>query len=258
LLAKKLLRLKAPVIYTFHEGEISSKYAGGNIFKAILASRRWKIAFIKHINLVITRNLEIMGNCKNVPVIEVPSPVDVEIFKPLDKAECRSRLSIEMDKPIIFFPAGPAVPGKNFIFLKEVVAELNKDRKQKLEMFTGPILPEKMPLYYNACDVVCLPSLYEASPVVIREAMACNRPIVASDVGDIGKTIGNVDGCFVVRDWNKNDFGECILKALQYESTKGRERILEMGWDSETSAKKLLSALNQLTHSVKPRGRKAQ
>lgn len=257
LLAKKLLRLKAPMIYTFHEGELSNKSAG-SIIEAIFASRKWKAAFIKYVDFVIARNAQILGDCGNKPVLEMPSPVDAEIFKPLDKAECRSKLHLRMNKAVIFFPADPKVPGKNFAFLKEVVEELNKSREQEFEIITGPVLPEEMALYYNACDVVCLPSLYEASPVVIREAMACSRPIVASDVGDIGQTIRNVDGCFVVRDWNKNDFGECILKTLQYESTKGRERILEMGWDSETSAKRMLSALNQLTHSAKPQRRKAQ
>ena len=262
LLARKLLGLRTPIVYTFHEGETSSRYAGGNIIKTILISGKWKSFFINRVDLVITTNSEIMRNCINIPitlpVVELPPPVDVAIFRPLDKAECRKKLSLEIDKTIIFFPATPRVPGKNFAFLKEVTEELNKNREQKLEVVTGPIPPEKMPLYYNACDVVCLPSLYETGPIVVKEAMACNRPIVASDVGDIGKTIGNVDGCFVVRDWNKNDFGECILKALQYESTKGREKILEMGWDSETSTKKLLRTLNQLTHSVKPRSWKAQ
>ena len=246
LLARKLLRLRTPVVFTFHEGEMSSESAAGNIVETFLASARWKTAFMRYVDLVITRNSEVMGNCGNVPVVEIPSPVNIEIFGPLDKAQCRSKLGIEMNKPVIFFAADPAKPGKNFAFLKEVIEELNHDREQKLQVLTGPILPEKMPLYYNACNVVCLPSLYEASPLVIREAMACNRPVVASDVGDIRKTVANVDGCFVISDWSKSTFCECILAGLEYGNTKGRERILEMGWDWETTVKKVISTFRQL------------
>ncbi|MGA8849163.1 MAG: glycosyltransferase family 4 protein [Dehalococcoidia bacterium] len=262
LLARKLLRLRTPIIYTFHEGETSNRYARTNVVKALLTSGRWKSFFARHVDLVIATNLEVMENNMNLPktlpLVELPPSVDVSAFSPLDKAKYRKRLGFDTGKFLVFFPADPQRPEKNFSFLKQVIEDLNARGTQELEIITGPISPETMSFYYNACDIVCLPSLYEAAPIVVKEAMACNRPIVASDVGDIGKTIGNVDGCFVVRDWNKNDFGKCILKALQYESTNGRERISEMGWDSETSTKKLLSALNQLTHSVKPGGQKDQ
>lgn len=248
LLARKLLRLRTPVIYTFHEGEIGRK-SSGTIVQAIFGSRKWKTAFIKYVDFVIARNAQILGDCGNTPVLEIPSPVNVEVFKPLDKAECRGKLSIEMNKSIIFFPADPAVPGKNFAFLKEIVEGLNKEAKQTLEILTGPIVPPKMPLYYSACDVVCLPSLYECSPVVIREAMACNRPIVASDVGDIGKTIGNVEGCFVASSWDRGEFCELILKALGHKETRSREKILDMGCDSETSTRKLIAVLERLTQA---------
>ncbi len=255
LLARKLLGLRTPIIYTFHEGETSNRYASNNVVKTLLTSGRWKSFFARHVDLVIATNLEVMENNMNLPktlpLVELPPPVDVSAFSPLDKAKCRKRLGFDIGKFLVFFPADPQRPEKNFTFLKQVIEELNASGTQELEIITGPISPERMSLYYNACDVVCLPSLYETGPIVIKEAMACNRPVVASDVGDIRKTVGDVEGCFVVDNWNRSNFGECILKALQCKETKGRERMLEMGWGSETSAEKLLSILNRLTQPLK-------
>ena len=55
-----------------------------------------------------------------------------------------------------------------------------------------------MPLYMNACDVLLLTSLHEGSPNVVKEALACNLPVVSVPVGDIPERIGRVPGCVVL------------------------------------------------------------
>ena len=54
-----------------------------------------------------------------------------------------------------------------------------------------------VPKYMNACDVLVLVSDGEGSPMVIKEAMACNLPIVSVPVGDVPEVIGGTDGCFL-------------------------------------------------------------
>jgi teichuronic acid biosynthesis glycosyltransferase TuaC len=49
----------------------------------------------------------------------------------------------------------------------------------------------------NACDALVFPSYQEGSPNVIKQAMACNLPIVATDVGDVREVIGNTEGCII-------------------------------------------------------------
>jgi glycosyltransferase involved in cell wall biosynthesis len=49
----------------------------------------------------------------------------------------------------------------------------------------------------NACDALVFPSYQEGSPNVIKQAMACNLPIVATDVGDVQEVIGKTRGCLI-------------------------------------------------------------
>ena len=50
----------------------------------------------------------------------------------------------------------------------------------------------------NASELVLLTSAFEASPVVIREALACNVPVLSTDVGDARVMLGGIAGCAVV------------------------------------------------------------
>ena len=52
-----------------------------------------------------------------------------------------------------------------------------------------------VPAYMNACDALLLISTYEGSPMVVKEALACNLPVVASPLGDVVELIGDLDGC---------------------------------------------------------------
>jgi teichuronic acid biosynthesis glycosyltransferase TuaC len=49
----------------------------------------------------------------------------------------------------------------------------------------------------NACSVLVLTSMHEASPCVIKEALACNLPIVSVDVGDVAERIDGAEGCYL-------------------------------------------------------------
>jgi glycosyltransferase involved in cell wall biosynthesis len=79
-----------------------------------------------------------------------------------------------------------------------------------------------------------LTSIYEGSPNVIKEAMACNCPVVSTDVGDARSLLDNIEGSYISPD-NSTDLANIIRKVLKQEGhSDGRKRIFELGLDSDT------------------------
>ena len=98
--------------------------------------------------------------------------------------------------------------------------------------------------YYNAADVLLLTSLSEGSPNIIKEAMACNCPIVSTDVGDVKENIYNTEGCFI-SSYDPSDIANKIQKASNYgkSRTNGRENITHL--NNNIVAKQILNIYNE-------------
>ena len=104
-----------------------------------------------------------------------------------------------------------------------------------------------------ACDLFALPSHSEGSPQALKEAMAVNCPIVATDVADIKYLLGDLPGHYVLPNKKGNgawwvgdehsveEMAELLKEALAFEGrTKGRERIMELGYTNELVAKRII------------------
>ena len=98
---------------------------------------------------------------------------------------------------------------------------------------------EQTPIMYNAADAVVLPSFYEGSANAVKEAMACNAPLVTTDMGDCRERMEGIDGCYVAKTYDVEEFAELLEKALKYGKTKGRERLLADGIADWQIARKL-------------------
>jgi glycosyltransferase involved in cell wall biosynthesis len=100
-----------------------------------------------------------------------------------------------------------------------------------------------VPIYINAANVVLLNSLWEGSPNVIKESMACNKPLVTSRVGDVEYVIGQTEGCYI-NDLIEEDFVQSLKVAIQFEKehqfTKGRDQIFEIKIDSNQIVNQLI------------------
>ena len=96
-------------------------------------------------------------------------------------------------------------------------------------------------LMYN-CDALLMTSKTEGSPQVIKEAMACGRPIVSVDVGDVAERTSGVEGCYVVPSREPAAIAEALQQAISFKGrTNGRERIIEMGLTNEQIAEHLIT-----------------
>ena len=98
-----------------------------------------------------------------------------------------------------------------------------------------------MPIYLNAADVLLLTSKWEGSPNIVKEAMACNIPAVATEVGDIKYLFGNTEGYYYT-DPDPNKLVEYINFVLNNDiKPTGRQRIIDLNLDYDSFAEKLIS-----------------
>lgn len=129
--------------------------------------------------------------------VVVPFGVDTDRFRPVDRVTARERIGWPADDRIVLFPYRTDRPEKNFELAKEVVARV--DGPVDLRTLSGAP-HEEMPYYYNASDAVLLTSRYESGPMVVKEAAACNVPVVATDVGFVPAVLSGVENSAVCAD----------------------------------------------------------
>ena len=174
----------------------------------------------------------------------IPNGVNMDLFKLLDKNECRQSLGWDSKKINILFPANPSRIEKDFSLAKDAVGLLNVD----LAMHVFEHVDHKMtPLHFNAADVVLLTSKWEGSPNVIKEAMACGCPIVSVDVGDVRERTEDVEGCYVANSRNPEDLADLLKKALAFDKkTNGREKIIADGLDNKFVAARLMDIYKKI------------
>lgn len=127
----------------------------------------------------------------------IPNGIDLERFKPLDRNSCRGQLGWRSDCLNVLFPTNSGDPRKR-PELAQAAVNAAECLGFTVEMHHLRGVPhDQVPIWLNASDVVLLTSLHEGSPNVVKEALACNVPVVSVDVGDVRERILGIEGCYL-------------------------------------------------------------
>jgi glycosyltransferase involved in cell wall biosynthesis len=188
---------------------------------------------------------EQMKNILNIESVKViPNGVDFNRFYAIDQKDAREILGLNKEMSIVLFNGQRNNPIKNYSLAEQAISNLNKNI-QLLELKAIP--HEKLYLYFNACDLLLSTSKWEGSPNIIKEAMACNTPIVATNVGDISLLFGEDSGNFSC-DFNVSEISEKVnyLLKSKYESeqNQGRIRLEKLQLESSQVANKIIEVYN--------------
>ena len=135
-------------------------------------------------------------------VVVIPSGVDIAVFHPAPRDAARAALGWPLDERVILFNSGSRAKVKRLDIAQAAAAEAARlVSGSRLEVLYGGVDTEQIAVYMNAADCLLLTSEAEGSPNVIKEALACNLPIVSVDVGDVRERMeGGTPGAIVERD----------------------------------------------------------
>lgn len=141
-----------------------------------------------------------MADRLGTPSHVIPHGIDRERFRPIPRERARARVGWEADGLHVLFPYSADRTIKDFPTAASVVAAVRErlDQPVSLQTVSG-VDHALMPFYYNAADALLLTSNREGSPNVVREALACQTPVVSTDVGDVGMRLADVSPSAVCR-----------------------------------------------------------
>jgi glycosyltransferase involved in cell wall biosynthesis len=108
---------------------------------------------------------------------------------------------------------------------------------EKSIIFTGYIPRNELLKAYAAADIFVLPSLFEPFGIVLLEAMASKKPIVATNVGGIPEVVENGKNGILVKPGNEEELANAILYLLSHEDQakimgiNGYNMVKKYSWD---------------------------
>ena len=158
----------------------------------------------------------------------IPSGVDFERFRLMPQAEARRHLGFPLEPPMVLFVGSPTSSRKRFDLARQAVEIVQ--RSLPAELVLGWAVPhDQIPYFMNACDALVFTSRQEGSPNVVKEALACNLPVVSVAIGDVEERLRDLPGCEVCADDQPATIAAALVRTLSRgERTAGRERVREL------------------------------
>lgn len=238
-----------PTVVTFHGSDLLGENLSG--FWRTIISRfgiyaSWRAARRANGIIVVSKIIQ-EALPKFIPkskVSIIPCGIDLERFQVLDREHCCKALGWDPYCFNILFNGNSGDPVKRPYLARHAVNALQQCgmHTQLHEMRGAP--NHQVPTWLNASDVVLLTSLHEGSPTIIKEALACNVPVVSVEVGDVRERIEGIEGCYLslpdVRDLSQ----KLALVFKRRKKVDGRSKVESLSL--ENVARQLVSFYEKL------------
>ena len=223
------LATKKPLVCSLMGSDIED-FRFNRLLIRLFAKYAWKAVIVK------SQGSKNRIKLKNAYVI--PNGVNLGLFKAIPVTEARKKVHFHPEKKYILFLSDPGRREKNFRLAQDACKLIDQEfRAELLAIHNVP--HEEILFYLSAADVLLQTSFFEGSPNAIKEAMACNCPIVSTDVGDVKEVIRDTDACYI-STFAPEDIALKLEKAITFRKrTNGRQTVQHLS--SEIIAHKLIS-----------------
>jgi len=170
------------------------------------------------------------------PVAILPCGIDVERFRPLDRAAARERLGLKPGGRYLLFPYDPARAVKRVDLARELAAA------EGVELLTlGDTPAEEVPLWMNAANAVICPADWETFGLACIEALACDVPVLARPTGEHAAALREIAGTLCA-EWDLATWRTALAPHAQAPDPRVAGRARAMRYSADALAARVATA----------------
>src|ERR1700744_4800779 len=150
----------------------------------------------------------------------LPNGVDINFFKPIDREEACQKVGLDPSKRYILFMSSFVVRKQKRLDRFEDVMRILKSKYAEYNFHELILINEErhlIPYFFNAASVHLLTSDFEGSPNSVKECMACNTPVVSTNVGNVKEMLEGAKNCFVSDSREPDELAQFCLQAIGLE-----------------------------------------
>lgn len=213
-------------------------------------SRPITVAALGRMDLVATPTADFAakvpgaGTRRSVAIL--PCGIDLERFRPLDRAAARERLGLDPAGRYLLFPYDPARPVKRVDRARELA------RRAEAELLTlGSVEPEQVPYWVNAANAVICPAEWETFGLACIEALACDVPVLARPTGAHEEALGGVAGTYC-GEWDLDAWQAALEAHLATRDPRVQGRARALAFSAEALAERVAVAWRWLASEGPP------
>ena len=211
-----VMQRRVPVVVTFHGSDV-------NLPRLKIISMI--VHYLSKKSIVVEKGMIQKFFVKRVDKFYViPCGIDLDIFYPASMDEARVILGLDRTKTYVLFSssfdryiknAPLAIQAVGLIDGADLLEIKGKSRSQVAQLI-------------NASNALLMTSYSEGSPQIVKEALACNVPVVSTDVGDVSEMIKDIEGCYIC-DYDAVEISEKLKMAMQFRTrVETRDRVLKL------------------------------
>ena len=218
-----LFQPQRPIVQTLWGTDLMGDYLGGYYSQLLKYG-------VRQFDEVIVRN-DAMNQELGGRAHVIPAGVDMEKFREIPRDAARAEIGWDTAGRYVLFPYAPDNERKNYSLARTVVDRANERLSDPAELRTVSRVPhERIPYYLNASNALLLTSRLEGSPNSVKEALACNVPVVSTDVGDVRERLRDVEPSTVATD--PEELVDGLVTAVEQGGrANGRRQVESLSWD---------------------------
>lgn len=215
-----VIQNKVKVVITFHGSDVWNRYVKKISLLASYLSD-WNI-FISNAQ----RDTAVGFRSKKSCVL--PCGIDFEVFQPLEQMLCKKKLGLDAEKKYVLFSSRFSNVIKNYPLARAAMDLLPDAELLELKGRDR----EQVNWLLNTADALLVTSFHESGPLIVKEALAVNLPVVSTNVGDVKEQIDGIAGCFLA-EYDAVDVAEKLKLALDFGRLDNSRRRMQKLDNSE-------------------------